>query len=401
MRRIALAATLLASFAAAGCWRGRQNAERGMTIRRGELTVWSSYAGTLDARHVEVIMSQFAGVATIVELAPEGTAVEQGDRLVRFDSSQVQRDLLKIERDYALAKAEVASLEHAKLPLELQALEVQLLEAQAVFSAEQQSLEASVDLRKDDLVSDQEIEQQKLKVARARSAVENLKTQSELTRVYLHPAALDRARATLSAAEQELVLARLQMTNCTVTAPSAGVVVYRPLHIGTEYRTVRVGDTVYRNQPFLAIPDMRSLLVQCLVPEAELARVQVGSPAVMTPLAYPNLEIEGSVESVGSMAQDAPGRANWQKYFPVVIRLDRGDPCLRSGMSVSIRVLSYRNPAALLVPRAAVWWQDGESLCRVQRRGQAETRKVVLGEADLSAYEGLKGLEEGEMVVAP
>ena len=64
-----------------------------------------------------------------------------------------------------------------------------------------------------------------------------LEMQRTLTTKYLHPLKLERAQATLDAAAQELALAREQLTNCTVTAPSGGMVVHRPLHLGTEYRT--------------------------------------------------------------------------------------------------------------------------------------------------------------------
>ena len=46
------------------------------------------------------------------------------------------------------------------------------------------------------------------------------------------------------------------------------MVVYRPLHLGVDYRTVRVGDSIYFNQPFMAIPDMRDVVVECSVPES-------------------------------------------------------------------------------------------------------------------------------------
>jgi len=48
-------------------------------------------------------MSRFQGSATVVELAPDGAAVPRGAVLVRFDASALRRELLKLERDQALA----------------------------------------------------------------------------------------------------------------------------------------------------------------------------------------------------------------------------------------------------------------------------------------------------------
>ena len=391
--------TVALAAAAVSC---RPNAApKSVAATRGPIAVWSVYDGRLDARNVELIMSRFSGSAIVAEVAPEGAHVEQGNLLVRFDSSRVERDIVKLERDAALAKAEVESLRNARMPIELREIELQLLEARSNHDAEKQYLQDSMELLKDELVSEQEIEQQQLRVGQADSRLKQIEMQQLLTTKYLHPLKLEREQATFDAAAQELALARDQLTNCTVTAPSAGMVVYRPLHIGTEYRTVRVGDTIFKNQPFLAIPDMDDIVVECHVPEAELSRVSRGSKALITSLAYPDMVLEARVESIGTMAQTLPGRSSWQKYFRVVIDVEGVDERLRSGMSVQIRVLSYENDDAQLLPRTAVWWRDGKPHCRVAAQGGGSARAIKVGHASASHYEVLEGLVAGTRVLLP
>lgn len=385
--------------AASGCSRAPER-DTLHTISTGPLRVWTTYSGKLEARRVEIIMSKFQGIATIVELAPEGVAVEPGDLLVRFDSSQVERDLLKLQRDYQLAKTDLERLEKAEQPLELQDLEAQRLEAKLQFEAERQFLEDSRALLEEGLLSEQEIEQQRLKVEQLRAALSKLEQRISLTREFLHPAALARARATLSAAEQELALARQQLENCTVTSPVSGTVVYRPLHVGGEFRTVRVGDNLYRNQPFMSIPDMRDLIVELLVPEAELARVQPGAEALVSPLSYPDLRLRGRVESVGSMAVSAVERPGFQRFFRAVVGLQETDPRLRSGMSVQAEILSYERTNAVLVPRAFVEFEDGVAWVR-PASGSESRRQVKLGWGDLRNFEVLEGLTPGEQIRRP
>ena len=372
--------------------------ENGDNVTEGPMFVWSVYDGVLKARRVEVLMSQFAGSATIAELVPEGSHVKKGDLLVRFDESVVQRDLLKLERDYASAKAELQSLEHAKLPLELEDIVLQLLETKAIYEGEKQYLKDSIQLMKEDLVSALEVEKQKRVVAQLASSTRGLGKRVRLTRDFLHPSRLERARATLAAAEQELELAREQLQNCTVWAPAEGVAVYSPLHIGTEYRTVRVGDTMYKNQVFMTLPDMSDLVVECHVPEAELSRVEVGKEVVVVPLAYSDLSLSGQVETIGSMAQILPDRASWQKYFRVVVALSDVDERVRSGMSVHASILSYHNPEGILVPRLAVWWDDGKPYCRVRVGLSSEVRALRLSWANQTHYEVVDGLAVGETV---
>ncbi|MCS6771952.1 MAG: efflux RND transporter periplasmic adaptor subunit [Kiritimatiellae bacterium] len=399
---IRLAALLAAALAAAGpvgCGRAPEPVET-CAVQTGPIRVWTTYTGKLEARRVEIILSKFQGSATIVELAPEGARVQPGDLLVRFDSSQVERDLLKLQRDYEVARTELERLEKAEQPLELRELEAQRLEALAQYETERRFLEDSRSLLAEGLVSEQEIEQQSLKVDQLRAALDKLDQRIALTKEYLHPAALAKARATLAAAEQELALARQQLESCRVVAPAEGIIVYRPLHIGGEYRTVRVGDSLYRNQPFMSIPDMRDLVVELLVPEAELSRVQVGAEAVVSPIAYPDLRLRGQVETVGSMAVSAIERPGFQRFFRAVIGLRDTDPRLRSGMSVRADILSYSRDDALLVPRTFVAFDQGEPFVQpIDPR--APRRRIVLGWGDLRHFEVLEGLSAGDRLRRP
>jgi multidrug efflux pump subunit AcrA (membrane-fusion protein) len=140
-------------------------------------------------------------------------------------------------------------------------------------------------------------------------------------------------------------------------------------------------------------------VVECYVPEAELSQVVVGKDATIVPLAYPGLQLKGRVETVGSMAQAKPGHADWQKYFGVTLAVEKPDDCLRSGMSVNARIMSYQKSDAILVPRTAVQWEDDKSCCRVRRLRGTETRPVQLGRANTKYFEVLQGLAPGEIVV--
>ena len=377
-RLFSMGALLLAILC--GC-SGPTGEESAHALATGPLEVWTVYPGKLEARRVEIIMSKFNGSATIVELAPEGIPVHEGDLLVKFDSSQVERDLLKLRRDAQLARSDLERLEKAELPLELRDLEAQRLEARMSYEAERQYLEDSKGLLAEELVSEQEIEQQKLKVDQLRAQLDKLDQKIALTRDYLHPAALERARATLATAEQELALAERQLANCTVLAPADGVVVYRPLHVGGEFRTARVGDSIFKNQPFMIIPDMNDLIVELQIPEAELSRVEVGRAVRVTPLSYPGLVLRGRVETVGSMATTMMDRPGWQRYFRAMIGLLDTDPRLRSGMSV----------------QAEVHMENGRAW--VRRAGETKPREIKIGWGDIRNFEVLEGLAPGDVVL--
>jgi HlyD family secretion protein len=223
--------------------------------------------------------------------------------------------------------------------------------------------------------------------------------QLKLTTEYRHPAALKRAQAKLDTTEQELRLAREQVQSGVIRAPKDGVVVYKPLHLGSEFRTVRIGDSMYPNQPFMALTDMRDLVVHCDIPEADLSRVQEGKDAFIQPLAYPGLKLRGLVESVSPMAQNAPGRPTWEKFFHVVIGLVDAGPQVRPGMSATAHILSYHRQDAVTIPRAAVWWENGKPFGRVVTGSTHEVRPLKLGMADERSYEVVEGLQPDDAVL--
>lgn len=371
------------------------------TVTQEAFSVWSEYEGRLESEHMALIMSRFQGNATVVELAPEGLPVKEGDILVRFDSSLLEREIHKLESEEVTARSAYESLKNATLPLELRELEMKITEAQTALSEETEYLEMSRPMSKEGLVSEQEIAKQTLKVDQARAQLRNLEWKLKLTKSYLHPAALNQAGAKVTAAQQELEFAREQIANCIIRAAGDGNPIYKPLYISGEYRTIRIGDIVYANQPFMALPNMAELTIHIDIPEAELGRVIEGRDASIRLVAFPEIRMTGFVSSVGSLAQGVPGQPAWQRYFHVLVRpkSPSTDPRLRTGMTVTVQIQAYVNPRATLVPRTAVHWDGDRPWALVRKGSSIDRRALKLGRADDKSYEVLDGLKPGEIVL--
>lgn len=386
----------------AGCGpRQAGQAVRTVQVSSGPLEVWTAYEGTLEARRTEPIMSRFAGGATIIELAEEGIAVRRGDPVVRFDASEAEQSLRKAEHSRDMAATELEALETATLPIERQEMEAAALDARTAWESERQFLDDSRPLVTQGLVSDAEIRQLESKVA----ALDARRTQAEsrlgLTTGTLHRARVEKARSVVDDARRQCEFAAAQVSNAVVRAPCDGLVVYMPVQVGTDFRTVRIGDTVHMNQPFMAIPDMRALVADFRIPESDLGRVAVGAHAEVTPIAFPDLVLTGRVDAVGAMAQSHPGSSEEARSFHVVVAIPQGDARLRSGLTVSVRVLARRLDHAVLVPRAAVDWSGGRPACEVEGATGFERREVRLGPGDDQRFQVLDGLRPGDKVRMP
>lgn len=407
MKRAALVALVVASVITT-IFLGTASRESGFDqtpdsaeVTRGPLTAWTVYEGRIESRHVEIIQSEFGGSATITSLAPEGLRVEPGTLLVTLEASEIERAILRLQRDVAVAEAGVEGLEKAKHLLEARKLDLDVKSTEAEVADEKQFLQDNRELAEEGLLSGFDIRQQEFQVDRAVLKLQSLILERRLTTNIVHRTELERAFAKLESARQELQVAHRQLKNCSVRSPASGNVVYLPLHIGGEYRTVRVGDKIFKNQPFLSVPDMSEAVARCFVPESELSRVSVGNPVTVIPLAYPSAEILGQVSSIGLIARTQAGRPQWQKYFEVTIRLLKPDPRLRYGMTAECQIVSHRSENTLRIPRNAVWWEGNRAYCNLLENRRVRVRPIRVGGTDHQFVEVLEGLQAGDRVRTP
>lgn len=389
---------LLFALALAGCGRETAEAPRTAVAERGALRMAIPFQGELEARRVETISVGVQGSAVLSELVPEGTRVEKGDLLARFDASQIEQDLARQENELVRARQELESLEKAELPLELLDMESKRLEARAEREAEERFLESARGLAERGLMSEGEVAQQEAKVAGLAARGEQMDTRIELTKKHVHAARLAKARAALEAAERQRDFTASQRALCEVRAPVAGTAILVPLPVGGEYRTAHVGDTLFRNQAFLCLPDPSEHVVRGFVGEAELPWVKTGSVVDAVPAAFPDMKLTGRVESVGGMAQTRPGQPIWRKFFPVQIALDPIPAPLPVGLSVRADIVAGESSDALLVPREAVEWRGGRSFVR---KASGEETEVKTGLADALRIEIVSGLSAGDEVRLP
>lgn len=388
----------LCALMAAGCGPEAADAPRTATVSRGAIRMAVPFQGELEARRVAQVSVGVQGSAVLSELVAEGTRVEAGDLLARFDAAQIVQDLARQENDRIRARQELESLEKAELPLELLEMESKRMDALAEREAEERFLESARGLAERGLMSTGEVAQQERKVDGLRVRGEQLDTRLELTKKHLHAARLAKARAALEAAERQRDFTASQLALCEVRAPVAGVATLVPLPVGGEYRTAHVGDTLFRNQTFLCLPDPSEHVLRGYAGEGELPWVKPGHAVQAVPAAFPHVRLAGRVESVGGMAQTRPGQPVWRKFFPVQIALDPIPEEMPVGLSVRAEIVAGESAEALRLPREAVRWRDGQAYVR---NASGEDVAVQTGLADATQLEIVSGLAEGEVVRLP
>jgi HlyD family secretion protein len=388
----ALAAALAANVAGTGPGLGGGGGVSGWTeVRRSDLVLSVPVTGTLAA--VDAASLGPPPVAEIwdykiVFMAPEGTSVRRGQRVLGFDTSALEKTLRdkEAERDSAQKQLEKQG---AELALARSDGELHLAEAEADRRRAELVVRVPPELKSsNDLATartDLELATRKMDYQRRRLGLTTAAAAAQLRSL-----TEQRDRAAARVAEVRAAVARMQ-----VVAPRDGTVVYLPNPRGEKKK---VGDSCWRLEQVMEIPDLRRLRADGEIDEADAGRVAAGQGVALRLDAHPEMVFTGQVGAIKTaVRQRAATLAG--KVVRVEIDLARTDPLrMRPGMRFTGSIELERAPGVLLVPLAAVRsLPDGPLVYRRTRFG-AEAVRPRLGRHDDSQAEVLAGLAPGDQV---
>jgi len=397
------------------------------TVKRGTLKPRLTVSGILKPLESLTYRSPLGGrEAEIVFLVSEGTRVNEGDLLVRLDTSDLVRelertaqevrqarvDLQVAELDQQEGKAAIASLaegegaltiDEARTRLQLSEKKVERLRQE--YDKLQPLLQKGFITREELRRTADELEQSEEELALARRKSEVLIGQT-------HPR--DRQRAELQLAQKESqrenVRARVQeaeararrlqeqIENCSMYARHAGLVVYEEYLSASPRRKIQLGDRVTGSQGLVTIPEVSRMLVEASASEADVHRVKPGQIATVRLEAFPAARLIGKVARVGTLARSSADRPFDEKRFDLIVELDETDTEIRPEMTARADIQLGERPNVLLAPANAVFDRDGVLVAYVIGRAGLEARQVQLGESSDADIEVVAGLTEGERV---
>jgi membrane fusion protein (multidrug efflux system) len=174
-------------------------------------------------------------------------------------------------------------------------------------------------------------------------------------------------RPLVKQAEASLEQAKLDLAYTKITAPFAGIVTHKTVHVGNR---VQVGE------PLLAVVPLGKLYVTANFKETQLTDVRVGQKAEIVADIYPGYTYKGHVDSISmgtgaafSLLPPENATGNWVKVVqrvPVKIVFEKPPPPdkpLRLGLSVEVAVdISDRSGPLLSSMVQRRFQKDGETL---------------------------------------
>jgi multidrug efflux pump subunit AcrA (membrane-fusion protein) len=166
-----------------------------------------------------------------------------------------------------------------------------------------------------------------------------------------------------------------------------------------EFGTVREGDQVRSGQPFMFVVDPSSMVLSASVNQVDAERLRLGMKASIRLDAYNDIEVPGTLEGIGAMAQTSTFRASYVGEIPVRINLDKMDPRIIPDLTASAEVYLQSEQNAVVVPRSALFEENGNKYVFLRNPEGAFIRKPVetgvVGFTDVAIH---SGVQKGDVV---
>lgn len=157
------------------------------------------------------------------------------------------------------------------------------------------------------------------------------------------------------------------------------------------------GDAVMAGAPLCSLMDFEHLQITVRIDEYDLQSVETGK-AVEVTVGAADKTLEGTVSSLSRTATVQNGVS----YFTAVIDLPQDDS-LRVGMSAEAKILNKRVEDALLVPMAALQFNEDNTPYVLVKSGKSRpvSQKITVGINDGLNVQVIDGLSEGQTVLIP
>ena len=187
------------------------------------------------------------------------------------------------------------------------------------------------------------------------------------------------------------------------TASKPGLVI----HMSGRWWNYGPGRDVWAGLAVLSLTDLSKLKVNFSVDQNRIASVSLNQMATVIPAGWRGEPFRGKVSKISKHGHDEfeylkgdttaiSGTADRQ-VFDVEVEIEGQSSCLRPGLRATVDILLQDLENVLVIPRTAIFQENGIAVARVDTLYGTEIRKIrVVAEDNL--YAVTEGLKEGEYV---
>ncbi len=267
-----------------------------------------------------------------------------------------------VQEEGSLAKKEsvLALLDDTEIRFSHRQAQLQLEQAKLTLEDEATNLERSKELKKTEMISDQDY---------------------QLAETNYNKAKLDHQNKLESFKDLEL-----QLSYTKIKSPVDGYVTERLIEVGTR---------VNSNQHVYTVEDFSPLLIKVYVPTSDIVNLKTGMETEVSSDVLSGMVFKGKIKLINPRIDVQSGTVK------VTIEVFDRTMKLKPGMFVETKILIRNKPDALVIPKKSVSYKENEAFVFIfERQGMQVSKRVIeTGISEGDNIEATSGLEEGERIV--
>ena len=390
--RAIVAGLVLAAGLAAACGHAKSPVMASLKVRKGNFQIVLPAFGELQAAKstpLSIPPENRFGRQTISWMAPEYSAVKQGDIVIRMASTELTE----------LLQTEEAAM--AKLNLEINQKEKQLekertdLAGEITVTSIQRELADVYAARDETIFSRNKILEDAidLNYQTVREAHYGRKKDQLEKKV---AAELQLLQSKARTCRVKMDQYREQLNNLEIRAPHDGILIIDTLWNGEKFR---VGMNVWAGQKLGSLPDLNVMEAKLFILESEASGLKESLPVSLSLDFEPGRVFSGKVVGLDTIAKPL-GEESPLKYFETKVSLDATDPALmKPGVQVKASVFVEKLADVITVPNQALSYENGQAFILVKNSSRVQKRPVEVGPRSLTQTVITKGIKEGDGIV--
>ena len=360
-------------------------------VKKGNFPIEVTTTGELNAKSSEKIYGPVAlrqiqvYQVKIQDIIPDGTVVDSGQYVASLDKTEIstkikdeQTNLEKFESTLTKTKLDT-SLELRRARDELINLKYGLEEKKITLEQSKYEPPATIrqvemDLEKSERTYDQAQKNYQLQLQKA-------------------VANMQEVNASYSQAQRKLEQLTDVLKQFTVTAPKAGMVIYKRNWDGNKQG---IGSTISVWENVVAeLPDLTEMISKTYVNEIDISKIKVGQVVLIGIDAFPEKKFTGKVTEVANIGEQL--QSSNTKVFEVRVLVNEFDSILRPAMTTKNTIETAMIENVIFIPIEGLFSNDTISYVFLKDGRSTKKQQVIAGQSnenEIIIKAGLKADEE-------
>ena len=326
----------------------------------------------------------------IKDLIPEGSIVKKGDYVALLDQGRIKQ--LKQNNEEAIKKM-LFNIGDAKIDSAVELVAARDAMEQFVFDLQYKKVEL------EQSVYESPAYQRKAQMAydRALRQLEFKRRAYSMTQKALRTH-VSRDEEWLKKLVEKDKKYQIAFEKARITAPQDGMLIYGRTFGRGGSRKLTIGSNVSMQNPVIAtLPDLSVLVSETYVEEIYVSKIKVGDSARVYIDALKNLEKIGAISNISNVGQEMVGYDS--KVFKVNIRISSDKSKVKPAMTTNNEIIIDREQNVLVIPRSALFSQEGKQFVYIKELGKISTRDVECGSQSDKLVVIKSGLKAGDKIL--